>query len=118
MAGEAFEFVRGALIEAGAGLFATAGGGQFAGQGGAAGEIRVRLDERQLFGPTGAGDLGGEALVQGFYAVRQRRALVEGAFGDPGGMLVDAAKGRDEGGALVRIFLPISSLARESGEKA
>src|SRR5690606_12413555 len=99
--GEAGEFFGSAFVNAGAGLLRGAGRSQFATYGSLAGQVRVRVDQRQLgFARSLEQDLR-HALeqylddVQGLFD-----AQVIGLLRDPGRMLVDVGEGGDKGVAV------------------
>ena len=96
--GEAGALGVGEGVEAGAGLLGGGFGGQAFGGGQLAGEVGVGLEDGEALvrggGAEGAGQRAGEA---GGGVVGGAELEVEGALGDPGGVLEDAAVALDEG---------------------
>ncbi len=88
-------------MDAGACLFGGAGGSQLAAHGRLAGQIRVRIDQRELGVVVGGEHRLGQAGVHHLDVVQR---LVDASaidrLGDPGRMLVDIGEGRDEGIAV------------------
>ena len=96
--GEAGALGVGEGVEAGAGLLGGEFGGEAFRRRQLAGEVGVGLEDGEALvrarGAEGAGERVGEA---GGGVVRRAELEVEGALGDPGGVLEDAAVALDEG---------------------
>ncbi len=75
--------------------------GELTARGGAAGELRMRPDQRELFGNARAF----HCRAQGFMQMqpRAKRALRRHALGDPWRVLEDARQRRNEFGSRLRI---------------